>query len=728
MEYKYFSQEFARKILEYKDNRKELLEKLKRAVKKANCKFPLYRKKMPEDISPFSAMGIVLRQRVFEKLLPYIKEEFNIETGYNYNFWLPLQLTMQAYLLTEDDNKPQLVWDFFEIVINYVDNPDERQNFIQYYDKCINVKGLKWCLAYCLYWVEPDFYVPLDGNCRNYLLKNVPDLISEYDNLKKPLTGYKYLDLIDKLNDKIKTGETEFKSFPDISRLSYAGIDKNENLEDNVVLENNEENINIKYWLFSPGHNAEKWDEFYNNGIIGLGWDYLGNHNNYESINEILQALGDNHRTNNANTIWNFAKVMSIGDVIYVKSGMSEIIGKGEVISDYIFDNKRESYKSIRKVKWLNKGNWKVNKMPVKTITDITQNTERIKEIENVINANADNDNFNFKPENIIFYGVPGCGKSHYIKNTYIQKYADLESNWQIVRTVFHPDYTYSDFVGQILPKTENKNVTYEFKPGPFTKILKSAYENPDCAYYLIIEEINRGNAPAIFGDIFQLLDRTNTGESEYSIENEDIAKSILYNNNKENVKINDKNLKDELKKNQIKIPGNLTLVATMNTSDQNVFTLDTAFQRRWNMRLIRNEFGGDGIEKLYVPGTATTWGEFWKKINDKIVENNNGLSSEDKRLGTHFVKESDLAEKENDPANTERFAEKVFRYLWDDVFKMDKSKVFKDKINDKVLNTLEAVLGEFETNHKLKNIFKDIDFKDKNNDSSPENENVEEQ
>ena len=104
-----------------------------------------------------------------------------------------------------------------------------------------------------------------------------------------------------------------------------------------------------------------------------------------------------------------------------------------------------------------------------------------------------------------------------------------MESKGQIVRTVFHPDYTYSDFVGQILPKTNNSGqVTYEFKPGPFTKILKSAYENPKCAYYLIIEEINRGNAPAIFGDLFQLLDRIDTGESEYFIENEDIAQKIL--------------------------------------------------------------------------------------------------------------------------------------------------------------------------------------------------------
>jgi len=132
-------------------------------------------------------------------------------------------------------------------------------------------------------------------------------------------------------------------------------------------------------------------------------------------------------------------------------------------------------------------------------------------------------------------------------------------------RIIFHPDYTYSDFVGQILPRVnEDSSVSYEFTPGPFTNILKKAYLNPEKEYFLIIEEINRGNAPAIFGDIFQLLDRNKDGASEYEITNNDVA-NIIY---------GDKNHK-------VSIPSNMSILCTMNTSDQNVFTLDTAFQRR---------------------------------------------------------------------------------------------------------------------------------------------------
>ena len=142
-------------------------------------------------------------------------------------------------------------------------------------------------------------------------------------------------------------------------------------------------------------------------------------------------------------------------------------------------------------------------------------------------------------------------------------------------RVVFHPDYTYSDFVGQILPRVEkdkdgNDKLKYVFTPGPFTKLLKNAQNDPGNYYYLVIEELNRGNAPAIFGEVFQLLDRKDeedfsieeVGESEYGISNYEVAKEVYG---------------DE--KHQVRIPSNMFILATMNTADQNVFTLDTAFQ-----------------------------------------------------------------------------------------------------------------------------------------------------
>ncbi len=291
--------------------------------------------------------------------------------------------------------------------------------------------------------------------------------------------------------------------------------------------------------------------------------------------------------------------------------------------------------------------------------------------------VDTSNDNTNAKRvtggKNILLYGVPGAGKSHRIAKQYC---ADSR---RIERVVFHPDYTYSDFVGQILPRVENNQLKYVFTPGPFTKMVKKAWKDPGKYYYLIIEEINRGNAPAIFGEIFQLLDRKEAddypedvvGESEYGISNYEVA-GIVY----------------DSPEHEVRIPSNMFVLATMNTADQNVFTLDTAFQRRWQMEHIPNKFvfetGSHALDSIQ--GTKVDWGTFATVINDKIAESSKDISSsEDKRLGTFFVKKSEL------DANI--FPEKVLKYLWDDAFKMDKEAVFDPKFA-----SLEDVLDVYET------------------------------
>ncbi|WQW45503.1 McrB family protein [Helicobacter pylori] len=275
--------------------------------------------------------------------------------------------------------------------------------------------------------------------------------------------------------------------------------------------------------------------------------------------------------------------------------------------------------------------------------------------------------------KNIILYGIPGSGKSYTLQRDY------CNDNSVVEKIVFHPDYSYSDFVGQIMPSVDDSGiVSYKFNPGPFTNILKKAYHNPQTKHVLVIDEINRGNAPAIFGEIFQLLDRLKhdkdgfkKGFSEYAINNMDIA----------NIVHSDKNA-------SIRIPSNLWIIATMNTSDQNVFTLDTAFQRRFSMQLIENSFDNvdDDFKNMKILDTEIAWKEFCTTINEKIAQNNEGLSSmEDKRFGVYFVNVDDLKSKEN-------FAHKVIKYLWDDVFKFDRNIIF----DATKFNTLEAVVKNF--------------------------------
>lgn len=263
--------------------------------------------------------------------------------------------------------------------------------------------------------------------------------------------------------------------------------------------------------------------------------------------------------------------------------------------------------------------------------------------------------------ENILLYGVPGCGKSHTIKRDYCDDEQYME------RVVFHPDYTYSDFVGQIMPTNVDGHISYPFIPGPFTRILKKATDDPNHEYFLVIEEINRGNAPAIFGEVFQLLDRQN-GVSEYGISNADIAK-VVYN--------------DPIA--MVRIPANLFILATMNTADQNVFTLDTAFKRRWAMKNIRNDIADCDYGNTFICGSTITWRVFAETINELIIDLGQGsLSSEDNRLGAYFVREDELGD-------STAFAEKVLMYLWNDAFKYDHSRVFKTKYK-----TLEDLIDGF--------------------------------
>ena len=306
--------------------------------------------------------------------------------------------------------------------------------------------------------------------------------------------------------------------------------------------------------------------------------------------------------------------------------------------------------------------------------------------------------------ENVLLYGVPGSGKSWTIEHEYCKPGSIVE------RLVFHPDYTYSDFIGQILPAVaEDGQVSYKFTPGPFTNILREAYNNPGKEYILIIEEINRGNAPAIFGEVFQLLDRKveirdidddgyPIGTSEYGITNMNIAEEMY-----------GKDRKTE----KVRIPSNLSIIGTMNTSDQNVFTLDTAFQRRWDMRLIENDFANvdQTLADAEILDTTVTWRNFCVEINKIVVGNSARMTSaEDKRLGAYFVHLRDLKfndamgdlkvydalrKKESKGTLTDdektqiaiirdairqnrKFPEKVIKYLWDDAFKFNREVIFE--------------------------------------------------
>lgn len=260
------------------------------------------------------------------------------------------------------------------------------------------------------------------------------------------------------------------------------------------------------------------------------------------------------------------------------------------------------------------------------------------------------------KPEQRIFFGTPGSGKSRKVKD-YIK---DKNATERSFRTTFHPDTDYASFVGSYKPVMDDDNITYKFIPQVFTNAYVAAWTNPSKMHYLVIEEINRGNCAQIFGDLFQLLDRNDDGFSEYPIEP-------------------DADLADYLKEQgidgKLSLPPNLSILATMNTSDQSLFPMDSAFKRRWEWEYVPSTYKDEDNFDLDFEGKKYKWHEFLEKVNERIKK---ATDSEDKQLGTYFIK-SNMGAKE--------FKSKVMFYLWNEVCKDEyktPNNFFRHKVGEK--------------------------------------------
>lgn len=258
------------------------------------------------------------------------------------------------------------------------------------------------------------------------------------------------------------------------------------------------------------------------------------------------------------------------------------------------------------------------------------------------------------KPVQIIFYGTPGSGKSHKVKQDYDENYPKN----QVIRTTFHPDTDYASFVGGYKPvattdKDGNEKITYRFIPQCFTEAYVRAWNDLGNPYFLIIEEINRGNCAQIFGDTFQLLDRDDNGYSEYPIDADADLKKYLQDTN---VLTNEAGIANG----QLCLPPNLSIIATMNTSDQSLFPMDTAFKRRWAWEYVPIDYDNKYSSefKINIGEETFEWPIFLRAINKKIKKL---TSSEDKQMGNFFIKHS-VDEKE--------FVNKVMYYLWSEVGK----------------------------------------------------------
>jgi len=347
-----------------------------------------------------------------------------------------------------------------------------------------------------------------------------------------------------------------------------------------------------------------------------------------------------------------------------------------------------------------------------------------------------------------ILFGSPGTGKSYMIREIAtakldIQLDPSTQTSPNIIKTVFHPEYTYGDFMGKLLPHGQGSNVTYKYYAGHFLKALGKTYRNildhrdenvplPQCL--LVIDELNRGNASAIFGTVFQLLDREEDGWSSYEIDLSDLELVGLLNamgykagvSNDEAISIllgpgNTKSLEtlcqeqrvqfdqsfpdalhllNLLEGKKIKLPPNLSIIGTINTSDESIYYLDSAFKRRWDWQYIaaplsENDAPNEltGLNVTLPNSSLIRWTEFIVELNRFIRSHHQSIRRiEDKQIGWWFIKPI------NGEISFQQVKDKLLFYLWDTVFAKDR-RPLEEKLSSVLSNEQLVTFADF-ANH----------------------------
>lgn len=753
-----FYTSFATNLLEYKSDRRTLIQKLRKTYSDINMKFPkLESDNDPKDIDPFTVFALFNRGNTDENRRIIIKgliEEFSVNAQVPDDFsGIPVMVMSTAFYAFEDTRGEHDIDTLWEVFSSALDLSQKRDDFCKAYNSALTQQHIKWNITMGLYWVRPDTFLNLDTLNRTYLSDpdHIPtELASEFAALKTPPSAEKYLELCERCAKEFSSGKYKFKTFPELSYfvwkearqdketntsnaafLRWFGpiilalrdlggeatpeetrrrIIKNEKLSEKDTQEtrgknqvnkfenevafarsylvrsgyidgstrgiwkltdigktvdmtnelaakifkdgwssikaekvSDESNLGdadvstVRYWLYAPGRSAEMWDEFYNDGIMGIGWEELGDLRAYADKNEIREKLcelnnDDKTHMNSVHAVWQFANEMKKGDVIYIKRGKSEILGRGIVESDYEYDGDKE-YPNIRKVKWTDKVQQHVDKtFPVKTLTDITDYHDFVESIKAVFEDDEPIDNdVDEKPgtfpeytkedflnevyisdemyedirdvlsykKNVIFQGAPGVGKTFLAKRL-AYSLMGVKNIDRVTLIQFHQSYSYEDFIMGYRP-TETG---FTLNKGPFYEFCRTAKIDSDNDYYFIIDEINRGNISKIFGELFMLIESDKRGEKI----------RLLYANE------------------DFEVPKNVYIIGLMNTADRSLALLDYALRRRFAFFDIKPAFSSEGFTKYQ---SELNESKFDALV--KCVTSLNDAISEDEALGDGF-------------------------------------------------------------------------------------------
>lgn len=647
-----FYMELASALLPYKNNRSDLIAKLKTIFADAGMNFPFKErgKEVYEDICPFTVFGsfnkgITNANRI--ALLKQFAKQFSIKAAVPTEFdGIPVVMNLSAWFFAYKENRGEHdidnLWDLLEKAIAYSDeaSTDNKNAFIAAYDTVTKQKMIKWNITMGLYWARPYTFINLDSTNRAFItdVDNMPHYFTTiFSDINKGLpNGRNYLFMCEQAKNALNQKEYEYHSFPELSYYAWKSNQSGKTEETTpTTVDSNIKETN--YWIYSPGDNASMWDEFYKSGIMGIGWDDvtdLKGFSSKEEIKEYMKKVYDPSYSykNNAHCLWQFANEIKVGDVIFVKKGMHKIIGKGIVTSDYIYDTSRSTYKHIRKVDWQNKGEWEhPGQAVMKTLTNISAYPDYVqkllalfaedtseevseqKEIKYPLYSKddflnevyMDEDTYNTLTElleakyNVILQGAPGVGKTFAAKRLAYSIMGQKDTS-RVAMVQFHQSYSYEDFIQGYRPSKDG----FELENGTFYKFCKEAEEDNERPYFFIIDEINRGNLSKILGELMMLIEKDKRGEKI----------KLLYSNE------------------WFTVPQNVRIIGMMNTADRSLALMDYALRRRFAFFDFAPAFSSEGFKNYLAEKNSP-------KLEKLIaaVESLNSTISTDESLGDGF-------------------------------------------------------------------------------------------
>ena len=622
-----FYNEFANTLLQYKNNREILIEKVKKIYELTDIDIPtLERNKQLVDIDPFTIFGLFNKSSMTvdnrNKIISTVANLFDIKAPIPTSFdGIPLLNNQNAtyyYFIDKRENDDiDTLWELYESALIYANDSSSKNALMlsQYFDLAINKKGNgNSKITMGLYWIAPTHFLNLDQRNTWYIYESgkIPtDLVHSLPIVEDKISASKYFEIVDKLRAFLDSNQSIFKNFIELSfeawryseevnRLKRAEKKESKARAKGAALADDDIET-IHYWIYSPGKGAKIWDECYDNNIMAIGWDAIGDLRAYNSKDEIKQVMNKHYDPSrsyihSACATWEFANEMKPGDIVFAKNGMHLIIGRGIVKSDYIYDAQRKEFRNIRKVEWTDRGEWECSRQsPMKTLTDITSFTEYVEQLNLFFDSDMlddaetietnyptydkarfldsvymNDDSYDTlvslvkSKKNIILQGAPGVGKTFAAKRLAYSMMGVKDPN-RVMMVQFHQSYSYEDFIMGFRP-SENG---FKLKHGVFYEFCKRAEVDSDNDYFFIIDEINRGNLSKIFGELFMLLESDKRG----------VALQLLYADEK------------------FSIPENLYIIGMMNTADRSLAMLDYALRRRFAFFDLKPAFESDGFK-----------------------------------------------------------------------------------------------------------------------------------